>query len=343
MNQGATVVRPAGDIDPYGGTCRVRRVLVTGASGFVGSILCPILAEAGYAVRAALRTDKSSVNGVAEKAIVGAIDASTDWAEALNGVELVIHLAARAHVLTDDAEHTDLYATTNAHGTGRLAAECTKRAVRRFIYLSSVKVNGEETTGRPYSVEDEPRPLDAYGRSKWLGEKLLWEAAACGPMQAAVVRSPLVYGPGVRANFLRLLRWVDQERWLPVGAVRNGRSLVSVWNLCDLLVRVLEHPAAAGETWMVSDGRDVSTLELVTSIASIMGRRARLLPVPALLLRYVGQMLGKGAEARRLCGSLTVDITRTRERLGWSPPVPISEALARTVTWYQTLGHGPTE
>ena len=309
------------------------RVLVTGASGFVGSILCPILAQAGYTVRAAVRAGKPTP-AAAEHVTVGEINGHTGWSEALRDVELVIHLAARAHVLNDAAEGARLYAETNSGGTQCLAAQSARHGVRRFVFLSSVKVNGEESAERPYAAGDEARPQDAYGRSKWLAEQHLWETVANAAMQAAVVRSPLVYGPGVRANFLRLLRWVDQGRLLPLGAIRNQRSLISVWSLCDVLIRLLDHPAATGRTWMVSDGQDISTPELVRRIASTMGRRPMLLSVPVPLLRVAGALLGKGAEMRRLCGSLTVDIAPTCERLDWSPPLSMDEALARTVGWY---------
>jgi nucleoside-diphosphate-sugar epimerase len=311
------------------------RVLVTGASGFVGNILCPMLAQAGYHVRAAVRGGKAAPAAIDEQVTIGEIDGRTDWMEALRDIELVIHLAARAHVLDDPAEAAALYVETNANGTQRLAAEAARHGVRRFIFLSSVKVNGEESSGHPYRAGDSPDPRDAYARSKWQAEQHLWETVASAAMQAAVVRAPLVYGSGVRANFFRLLRWIDRERPLPLGAVRNRRSLVSAWTLSDLLIRLLDHPAAINHTWMVSDGEDISTPDLVRRIARLMGRRARLLQVPASLLRVAAEMLGKGPEVRRLCGSLTVDIEPTRERLGWSPPMSMDEALARTVSWYQ--------
>jgi nucleoside-diphosphate-sugar epimerase len=312
------------------------RVLVTGAGGFVGNTLCPMLAQAGYLIRAAVRTDRPGSAGVTERVVVGDIGGHTDWTQALHDVDMVVHLAARVHVMHDAADAVGIYRETNARGTQRLAAEAARHGVRRLVYLSSVKVNGEETEGHAYCAADVPHPLDAYGRSKWQAEQLLAETAASTGMQAVVVRSPLVYGPGVRANFLRLLRWVDRERWLPFAAIRNQRSLVSVWNLCDLLAQVLDRPTSAGHTWMVSDGQDISTPDLVRRIARAMGRRARLLPVPVPLLRLAGGLLGRKAEMRRLCGSLTVDIAQTRERLGWSPPLSMDEALSRTVSWYQS-------
>jgi nucleoside-diphosphate-sugar epimerase len=206
--------------------------------------------------------------------------------------------------------------------------------VRRLLYVSSVKVNGEGPTARPYTAQDEPHPEDVYGSSKWLAEKLLLEATAASQLEAAIVRPPLVYGPGVRANFLRLLHWVDSGWPMPLGSVDNRRSLVGVWNLCDLLIRLLTHPAAPGRVWMVSDGDDRSTPDLIREIARAMGRRARLFPAPLALLQAAANFTGRAAELRRLCGSLQVDIAQTRRELAWAPPVAATEGLARTVRWY---------
>lgn len=311
------------------------RVLVTGATGFVGRQLCEQLTAAGFRVRAGLRTDCALPTHIAEKTVSGNITAATAWGDALENVDLVVHAAARTHVLHDTRSNDWRYMETNADGTQTLAAESARRGVRRFVYLSSVKVNGEGRS-RAYSAADEPRPQDAYGRSKWVAEQRLWAIAANSPMQVAVVRAPLVYGPGVRANFLRLLQWIDQRRLLPLGAVDNRRSLVSIWSLCDLLIRTLEHPAAAGCTWMVSDGEDISTPQLVRRIAHHMHRPVRLLRAPPALLRVAGALIGQRAEIRRLCSSLTVDITPTRERLSWSPPLSMDDALTRTVGWYRS-------
>jgi nucleoside-diphosphate-sugar epimerase len=319
----------------------MNRVLVTGAGGFVGSILCPMLESAGYLVRAAVRTERPTPAGASEQAVVGEIGAHTDWSGALPDVDLVIHLAAQVHDMRGTAAAVTGYMETNARGTERLAQRAARNRVKRFIYLSSVKVYGEEAAQRAYSANDTPHPQDPYGVSKWQGERLLVQSASGSGMQCVIVRPPLVYGPGVRANFLRLLRWVDAERPLPLGAVDNRRSLASVWTVCDLLIRLLDHPAAANRAWMVSDGEDLSTPELIRRIASAMGRRSRLLPVPLALLRLGGALSGKGAEVRRLCDSLTVDITETRTQLGWSPPLSLDEALTRTVNWYRARGRSP--
>jgi UDP-glucose 4-epimerase len=314
------------------------RILVTGATGFVGSALCRILCERGYGVRAAIRSERSLPNPAAERAVIGEIGAATDWAAALQGIDAVIHTAARVHRVDDSRAESEAYIETNARGTQHLAEAAVRAGVRRLIYLSSVKVNGEETHGRAFSAADVPQPQDPYAAAKWRGEQYLQQISAATALQAVIVRSPLVYGPRVRANFLRMLRWVDRGWPLPLGAVDNQRSLVSLWNLCDLIVRLLDHPGAAGRTWMVSDGRDLSTRQLIRSIAEAMRRRLRLVPVPAGLLYLGGALLGRRGEVSRLCGSLTVDIGPTRSELGWVPPLSVEEAIARTVHWYLAEG-----
>jgi len=310
------------------------RVLVTGANGFVGSALCRSLADSGHMVRAALRTDGPLPAGAAQKVIVGDITAAVDWGPVLIGVDAVVHAAARAHILHDSAENAALYLAANLHATARLAEAAARAEVRRFVYLSSIKVNGEETDTRAFGPTDRPNPQDAYGRSKLLAEQALLEISARTGMEVAIVRPPLVYGPGVRANFLRLLRWVDAGWPLPLGRVDNRRSLVSVWNVCSLLVRLLGKGVPSGRVWLVSDGEDLSTPELIRRLGVAMGRRVTLLPVPVALLRGGAALVGKGGEVARLCGSLSLDISQTRTALGWSAPVPTNEALARTAVWY---------
>jgi nucleoside-diphosphate-sugar epimerase len=315
----------------------MKRLLLTGATGFVGRNLCMLLAASGYTVRAAARSAGAAPDGAAEVAVVGEISRRTGWGEALAGVDTVIHAAARVHHL-DDRAGDEPYLEINARGTLCLAQAAARAGVGRFIYLSSVKVNGEGRSDRSYSACDEPQPHDAYARSKWQGERSLREVAEASTMQGVVVRAPLVYGPGVKGNFLRLLRWVREGRPLPLGGIDNRRSLVSVWNLCDLLRLLAEHPAAPG-TWMVSDGEDLSTPELVRRMATAMGRRARLFPLPGALLATAARLAGRGSDFGRLSGSLTVDLAATRGTLKWSPPLSVTEGIGRTVAWFAANEH----
>lgn len=307
------------------------RVLVTGATGFIGTHL--ISGRGPFAVRAALRS--GPVTGLdAESAIVGEIDEHTDWTQALAGIDYVVHLAARVHLMNPSAADRAEYERINALGTERLAVAAAQAGVKRFVFLSSVKVNGETTTQRAFRADDPPHPLDDYGRSKLEAERRLSGIDGISGMRVAIIRPPLVYGPGVRANFLRLLSWAERSRPMPLALVRNQRSLVSVWNLCDLVWSLLLRESPARGVYMVSDGEDVSTPALVRRLADFMGRPARLFPVPVGLLRATAALAGKSAEFGRLCGSLVVDIGETRSALGWSPPLSLDEGLQRTAHWY---------
>jgi nucleoside-diphosphate-sugar epimerase len=313
----------------------VTRVLVTGSTGLVGGALCGALAAAGrFPVRAVLRRAGPTPAGATESIVVGDIGAATDWNAALEGVELVVHAAARAHDVSGTGAGDEAYLETNARGSRRLAESAARAGVRRLLYLSTIKVNGEKSAGGGFSPTDTPRPQGAYAISKWLGEQWVAEIAAHSGLQAVIVRAPLVYGPGARANFLRLLDWVDRGRPIPLGAVRNRRSLVGIWNLCDLLQRLLVHPQAPGRVWMVSDGDDRSTPDLIQLIGRAMLRRVRLIWAPVPLLRVAGTLAGRSADVSRVCDSLQADIAETRRDLAWSPPVPLEEGVQRTVSWY---------
>jgi nucleoside-diphosphate-sugar epimerase len=300
------------------------RVLVTGATGFVGTALVADLAARGIDVAAATRANP------------GEIDGNTDWSGVLRGVDVVFHLAGRAHVSHDPTDTT--YQRVNVDGTRRLAEACAAASVRRLVFLSSVKVNGEESGTSPYTVDSVPRPLDVYGRSKLDAEKALADVSARTGLAFTIVRTPLVYGPGVKANFLRLMSAVDRGIPLPFGRIRNRRSLTYVKNLTDALVHVACQDPAVGRTYLVSDGDDVSTAELVRRIAVSLGRSPRLLPVPTSLLHIAGVLTARGAAVRRLTGSLTVDTSALRRETGWMPPYTMAEGLRETAAWYRVRG-----
>ena len=304
------------------------KLLVTGADGFVGKSLCADLALRGHAVRMASR-----IVGAESTAdfVIASVGAETNWSAALSDREVVIHLAARVHVMNDTS--TDPLAEfrkVNVAGTLNLARQATAAGVKRFVFISSVKVNGEATQlGSPFTADNEPAPLDAYGVSKMEAEQGLREIAAHTGMEVVIIRPPLVYGPSVKANFAAMMRWLRRGVPLPLGAIHNQRSLVALDNLVDLIVTCLTHPAAANQTFLVSDGQDVSTTELLRRMGQAMGRPARLIPVPAGWLKLAATLVGKPDVAQRLCSSLQVDIAKTRRLLGWTPPLSLDEGLRR--------------
>jgi nucleoside-diphosphate-sugar epimerase len=316
------------------------KILITGVSGFVGQALCTSLLAKGHLLHAAVRSKASiaSVDGL-DVIAVGDLGAQTNWSAALAGVSCVIHCAARAHVMQEsEADALAAYRSVNVEGTHRLAVQAAELGVRRLVFLSSIKVNGERTAlGAPFLFSDAPAPEDPYGVSKWEAEQALWAVSAQTGLEVVVVRPPLVYGPGVKGNLLRLLRWVARAVPLPLGAVHNQRSLVGLSNLVDLLLRCAEQPAAAGQTFLASDGHDLSTPQLIRLMAEGMNRPARLLPVPVALLQAGGSLLGKRGEIERLVGSLQVDSGHTQAQLGWTPPVSVEDGVREMARWYAGL------
>ncbi len=283
-------------------------------------------------VAAVRRKAEAQTEGV-RQVQVGDLLPNTDWSMALQGIDGVVHCAARVHVMQDDVtDPLQAYREVNVNGTLNLARQAAQAGVGRFVYVSSIKVNGEATQpGRPFTADDVPAPLDPYGVSKLEAEQGLRNIEAQTSMEVVIVRPPLVYGPGVKANFESMMRWVARGIPLPLGAIHNARSMVALDNLVDLLVTCLTHPAAAGKTFLVSDGEDVSTTELLRRTAQTMGKKAFLLPVPASVLELGASLLGKRAVAQRLCGSLQVDIEKTRRLLGWSPPLTLDQGLKKAV------------
>jgi Nucleoside-diphosphate-sugar epimerases len=281
-------------------------------------------------VRAASRQTHPAIEGV-DFAIIPDLGSDANRSEALQGAETVIHLAARVHVMRESAgDPLAEFRRVNTSGTQTLARQAARAGVRRFVYLSSIKVNGEETRpGRPFTEYDQPAPMDPYGVSKCEAEVALRDVARETGMEVVIVRPPLVYGPGVRANFRRLMQLLCRGVPLPLGAIHNRRSLVGLDNLVDLIVTCLRHPAAADQTFLAGDGEDLSTTQLLRRLAQALGFQARLVPVPATILRLAFTMLNQRGAGQRLCGSLQVDISKAREVLNWKPPLSVDEALRR--------------
>ncbi|MFC5520579.1 UDP-glucose 4-epimerase family protein [Polaromonas jejuensis] len=311
-------------------------ILVTGASGFVGGAAVDLFVKRGRLVRVATRRAGVSTAANAAMVTVGDLSAQTDWSAALAGVEAVVHAAARVHVMQDVAvDPLAEFRRINVQGTLNLARQAAAAGVRRFVFISSIKVNGEATTlGLPFFADDIPAPLDPYGVSKMEAEQGLREIAAETGMEVVIIRPPLVYGPGVKANFQAMMRWLARGVPLPLGAIKNRRSLVALDNLVDLIVTCVDHQAAVNQTFLVSDGEDLSTTQLLQRMGQALGRPARLAPVPPALLKLGAVLVGKPAVAQRLCGSLQVDISKTRQLLGWTPPLSVDEGLKKAAEGY---------
>ncbi len=309
------------------------KVLVTGANGFVGRALCKTLSDSGYEVVAAVRDDavRYSISSALQTVTVGEVGPKTDWSNALQGCTAVVHLAARAHVMHDTvSDPLAIYRAINTEGTLALARRAVAAGVRRFVFVSSIKVQGEERE-TPYTEADQPDPVDAYAQSKWEAEQGLWRIAQETGLELVVLRPPLIYGPGVKANFLRLMQWVAGGVPLPLGGVANRRSLLYLGNFTDAIVHCLAQARAVGQTFLVCDGETISTKGLIEAIAKVMGRPARLLPVPVNLLRHIANWLGKKAEADRLLGSLALDCSKLRKELDWRPPFTFEQGMRETV------------
>jgi nucleoside-diphosphate-sugar epimerase len=301
---------------------------VTGANGFVGRAVVAHLTQKGHRVRSLLRTCSQAAP---DRVVVGHIGANTAWSEALQGLDCVVHCAARVHVMNDAAvDPLAAFREVNRDGSLRLAQQAALAGVRRLLFLSTVKVHGESTRpGQAATAADPVNPQDPYSVSKWEAEQALWTEAARTGLEVVIVRPPLVYGPGVQANMERLRRMVARGLPLPLGGITNRRSLVSLDNLVDLIAVCAEHPQAPGHTFLVSDGEDLSTPALVRAMARAMHRPARLLPIPPSWLRLAGHLTGRSAEIDRLMGSLQIDQAATRARLSWAPPVSVDQGLQR--------------
>ena len=307
-----------------------QRVLVTGGQGFVGKALVADVLNQGFRVSVSSRRKLTEPDSGLEYFQTGSLGSATDWFAALKDVDTVVHCAARAHVMNDAASNSlEGFRAVNLHGTLNLARQALDAGVRRFVFISSIGVNGAGTFGVPFSAHDAAAPHSPYAWSKYEAEMGLRKYAEESEMEVVIIRPPLVYGPNAPGNFGSLVRWLKRGIPLPLGAIHNQRSLVALDNLVDLIVTCLTHPAAANQTFLVSDGEDVSTTELLRRMGQAQGHPARLIPVPASWLKLAATMVGKPDVAQRLCGSLQVDIEKTRRLLGWTPPLSLDEGLRR--------------
>lgn len=310
------------------------KVLVTGASGFVGeALLFRLLTDMKFSPIAAAR-GITRLHGLCPVVPFDLTDAKL--LPVFDNVQVVIHAAARVHVMNEtNGDALAEFRKVNVEGTLRLAQRAAESGVKRFIFISSIKVNGENTLpGKPFKADDQPSPLEPYGVSKYEAEEALKQLGGDTGMEIVIIRPTLVYGPGVKANFLSMLSWLSKGIPLPLGAIRNQRSLVAIDNLVSLIVRCIDHPAAANQTFLVSDGDDVSTTQLLRRLSNALGKPARLLPIPEWLLKRVAAVLGKQAVAQRICGTLQVDISKNRELLGWTPPINMDKAMRQTAGHY---------
>ena len=309
----------------------MNRVLVTGADGFVGQALCPLLENAGWTVH------KTTRKACAGCYAVGNIGPDTDWRAALDGVAAVVHLAARVHVMTDTtSDPLAEYRAVNCAGSANLARQAAQAGVKRLVYISTIKVNGESTGSLPFRSDDLPHPQDPYAHSKWEAEQALHRIAVETGLEVVVLRPPLVYGPAVKANFLRLLNLIERGLPLPFGALKNRRSLLFLGNLADAIRVCLSHPGAAGKTYLLSDGAALSSADLVRHLAAALDKAPKLFPIPPMLLRLAGLLTGKKAEVGRLLDSLEVDGSAIERELDWQPPYSMAQGLAITADWYRT-------
>ena len=309
------------------------KTLVTGANGFVGESLCAEMRQKGRAVVEAVRFKTALIDN-SERTLVGSINGTTDWSVALRDIDVVIHLAARVHVMDDKVvDPLANFRIVNVDGTLNLARQAAQAGIRRFIFISSIKVNGEHTLmGKPFIESDAANPQDAYGISKFEAEQGLLLIAQQTGMEVVIIRPPLIYGLGVKANFASLMRAVKSRVPLPFGAIYNKRSFVYVGNLVSLILRCIDHPAAANQTFLVSDGHDISTTELLRECALALGVKPRLLPVPQRLIEVCASIIGKRDVAQRLCGNLQVDISKARNLLNWTPPISVADGLKATAS-----------
>ncbi|WP_135081447.1 SDR family oxidoreductase [Terasakiella sp. SH-1] len=305
------------------------RVLVTGATGFVGSRLCQFLNEQSISVRGSTRRPPHTHNQKIEYINIGDINNDTNWQDALKNIDIVVHCAARVHIMNDIADNPlEEFRKTNVEGTRQLADQAAQHGVKRFIFLSSIKVNGESSSPNfPFKNSDRPHTEDPYGQSKWEAEQALNAIAAKSNMEVCIIRPSLIYGPGVKANFKRLQNLATKGWPVPFGSLNNLRSYVFIDNLCDCIKICLTHPQAANQTFLISDGHDLSVRQLYEKLCFAQGHKAKLINIPAKWMELIAKVLGKQDQVGRLTQYLQVDSTPLQSKLGWQPPVSVDQAI----------------
>ena len=311
------------------------KLLVTGANGFVGLALCADAAAKGMLVRGSVRISRDLPVGV-EYIATGEVEKATDWYNALSGCDAVVHLAARVHVMNDQsADPLQEFLNVNLDGTLNLAKQAADAGVKRFVYVSSIKVNGEFTVNKPFNEQDNPNPQDPYAVSKYQAEKALFELAKTTGMEVVIIRPPLVYGAEVKANFLQLIGFVNRLFPLPLASVKNQRSMIYVGNLVDAIITCATHPKAANQLYLVSDNELASTPQLIRQLANALGKKSLVLPFPIFMLKFLAKLFGKSAAVDRLTQSLVIDSSKIRHELNWGPPYTMAQGLKITADWFK--------
>jgi nucleoside-diphosphate-sugar epimerase len=313
----------------------MKKIAITGANGFIGKSLCKTFSKLNRPFVRIVRSENSlkTLNGI-NTIFVGDINSNTNWSQSLEDCEVIIHCAGKAHVM-DNKDNLYDYYKVNTEGTKNLAEQATQAGVKRLVFLSSIKVNGENTDkiniGKKFYYKDMPDPQDVYARSKLEAEKALWEISSRTGLEVVVVRLPLVYGYGAKGNLSRLIKLIKLGIPLPLSIIKNKRSMIGIDNLINLLIRCIDHPKANGKTFLASDGEDLSTPRLIKLIGSSMGRKAYLFPVPLFLLKILGSIFGKQKEIIRLTESLRIDNNYVKEILDWRPPLSIEESIRKMI------------
>ena len=313
------------------------KVAVTGVAGFLGTDLANLLLRQGYQVRGILRRTLPDTTDllISDFSVMGDIGSTTSWGEALKGIDVVVHLAARVHIMNENKHNTkNIYHQVNTAGTETLALESANIGIKRFIYVSTVKVNGEKTTEKSFTENDIPSPVGYYAQSKLESEKIIMDIGKKSGMETVIVRPPLIYGPGVKANFLKLIKLVESGIILPFKSIYNLRSMIYLENMSNFLINCIEKDSAAGQIFLVSDGWDLSTPQLINSIAACLEVTPRLYPFPVSMIKIMGKITGQNSAINRLTDSLRVDISKAKNILSWIPPYTPEQGIEKTINWY---------